>query len=158
MVCELSRDDLMTLLKDHPADKELLNPYLSQPPHVHLLTSERMLQMPLFTGLSETAWEARPPKVSDKKDKAADKKGEAKKIKQMIRVGHLAAGAIAGELAMLGISQTRSASIQAATLCVFWEVTQERAMMILDRFPEELLGSLGGGSVGGWWLVMAGGW
>lgn len=35
---------------------------------------------------------------------------EAKKIKQMIRVGHLAAGAIAGELAMLGISQTRSAS------------------------------------------------
>ena len=30
------------------------------------------------------------------------------------------------------------ASIQAATLCVFWEVTQERAMIILDRFPEEL--------------------
>lgn len=29
------------------------------------------------------------------------------------------------------------ASIQAATLCVFWEVTQERAMMILDHFPEE---------------------
>ena len=77
--------------------------------------------------------------VSDKKDqeKGADKKPEAKKIKHMIRVGHLAAGAIAGELAMLGISQTRSASIQAATLCVFWEVTQERAMMILDHFPEE---------------------
>ena len=65
------------------------------------------------------------------------RKAEAKKIKNMIRVGHLAAGAIAGELAMLGISQTRSASIQAATLCVFWEVTQERAMIILDRFPEE---------------------
>lgn len=32
--------------------------YLSQPPHVHLLTSERMLQMPLFAGLSEAAWEA----------------------------------------------------------------------------------------------------
>lgn len=77
--------------------------------------------------------------VSDKKDqeKSHDKKVEAKKIKNMIRVGHLAAGAIAGELAMLGISQTRSASIQAATLCVFWEVTQERAMTILDRFPEE---------------------
>lgn len=77
--------------------------------------------------------------VSDKKDqdKGHDKKVEAKKIKNMIRVGHLAAGAIAGELAMLGISQTRSASIQAATLCVFWEITQERAMIILDRFPEE---------------------
>jgi len=36
------------------------------------------------------------------------RKPEAKKIKHMIRVGHLAAGAIAGELAMLGISQTRS--------------------------------------------------
>eukprot|EP00439_Symbiodinium_sp_Y106_P048465 s1922_g6.t1 len=78
-------------------------------------------------------------------------------IKQMIRVGHLNSGAIAGELAMLGISQTRSASIQASTLCVFWEalvdrwtevsvaeravvllvVLVERAMNILDRFPEE---------------------
>ena len=38
------------------------------------------------------------------------RKVEAKKIKNMIRVGHLAAGAIAGELAMLGISQTRSVS------------------------------------------------
>lgn len=26
MVCEISRDDLMTVLKEHPADKELLNP------------------------------------------------------------------------------------------------------------------------------------
>ncbi|CAJ1419536.1 unnamed protein product [Effrenium voratum] len=76
--------------------------------------------------------------VSDKSDKERGPEAkEAKKVKQMIRVGHLAAGAIAGELAMLGISQTRSASIQAATLCVFWEVTQERAMAILDHFPEE---------------------
>ena len=29
------------------------------------------------------------------------------------------------------------ASIQASSMCVFWEVTQERAMTILDRFPEE---------------------
>ncbi|CAK9075520.1 cGMP-dependent protein kinase (PbPKG) [Durusdinium trenchii] len=77
-------------------------------------------------------------KSKDKQDKAdTSKKNEPKKIKQMIRVGHLAPGAIAGELAMLGISQTRSASIQASTLCVFWEVTQERAMLILDHFPEE---------------------
>jgi len=76
-------------------------------------------------------------KNKEKQDKAAGKQPEAKTIKQMIRVGHLSSGAIAGELAMLGISQTRSASIQAATLCVFWEVTQERAMTILDRFPEE---------------------
>lgn len=32
MVCEISRDDLMTLLKEHPADKELLNPQLR--PHL----------------------------------------------------------------------------------------------------------------------------
>ncbi|CAE7393898.1 Hcn1, partial [Symbiodinium pilosum] len=76
-------------------------------------------------------------KSKDKQDKEGSKKHGSKKIKEMIRVGHLNSGAIAGELAMLGISQTRSASIQASTLCVFWEVTQERAMTILDHFPEE---------------------
>jgi len=30
-----------------------------------------------------------------------------------------------GELAMLGITPTRSATILAATLCILWEVTQE---------------------------------
>lgn len=53
------------------------------------------------------------------------------------RIGHLAPGAICGELAMLGVSQTRTASIQASAMCVFWEVSQERAMSILDRYPEE---------------------
>lgn len=28
MVCEISREDLLTVLKDYPADKELLNPQL----------------------------------------------------------------------------------------------------------------------------------
>lgn len=35
------------------------------------------------------------------------------------------------------ILHVSKASIQASTLCVFWEVTQERAMLILDHFPEE---------------------
>lgn len=62
----------------------------------------------------------------------------------MSRVSHLSAGAICsllshamccgeswssefrgGELAMLGITPTRSATILAATLCILWEVTQD---------------------------------
>eukprot|EP00930_Biecheleria_cincta_P028446 TRINITY_DN19858_c0_g1_i1.p1 TRINITY_DN19858_c0_g1~~TRINITY_DN19858_c0_g1_i1.p1 ORF type:complete len:1144 (-),score=190.83 TRINITY_DN19858_c0_g1_i1:157-3198(-) len=73
----------------------------------------------------------------EKKSQEAAKRERQKTIKSMPRVGHLAPGAIAGELAMLGITQTRSATIQAASLCVLWEVNQERAMAILDRFPEE---------------------
>lgn len=60
-----------------------------------------------------------------------------KSVKNMGKVGHLAAGAVAGELAMLGIRPTRSATIQASSMCILWEVTQEKAMEILDRFPTE---------------------
>ena len=60
-----------------------------------------------------------------------------KPVKGMSRVSHLSAGAICGELAMLGITPTRSATILAATLCILWEVTQDKAMGILDRYPQE---------------------
>jgi len=73
------------------------------------------------------------------KVKAQPKKPVLKRrnTKHMSRVGVLSPGGICGELAMLGITQTRSASIQASTLCVLWEVTQDRALQILDRYPEE---------------------
>ena len=47
----------------------------------------------------------------------------------MIRVGHLAAGAIAGELAMLGISQTRSAARSSKAVRKAWRmmVKEEKA-------------------------------
>lgn len=73
----------------------------------------------------------------EKTNPDAAKKENRRSVKALSRVGHLCPGAIAGELAMLGITQTRSATIQAASLCVLWEVNQERAMAILDRFPEE---------------------
>jgi len=57
--------------------------------------------------------------------------------RSMSRVSHLAPGAICGELAMLGITPTRSATIKASALCIFWEVTQDKAMAILDRYPQE---------------------
>lgn len=54
----------------------------------------------------------------------------------MSRVGTLHAGSITGELAMLGVSQVRSATIVAETICSMWEVTQERALTILECFPD----------------------
>lgn len=60
-----------------------------------------------------------------------------KPAKHMSRVSHLSPGAICGELAMLGITPTRSATILASTLCIMWEVLQEKAMAILDRYPQE---------------------
>lgn len=52
------------------------------------------------------------------------------------KIGMLTPGSISGELAMLGVSQTRSATIQAETLCSMWEITQENALSILSAFPE----------------------
>eukprot|EP00930_Biecheleria_cincta_P021572 TRINITY_DN15955_c0_g1_i2.p1 TRINITY_DN15955_c0_g1~~TRINITY_DN15955_c0_g1_i2.p1 ORF type:complete len:975 (+),score=182.32 TRINITY_DN15955_c0_g1_i2:123-3047(+) len=78
--------------------------------------------------------------VSDKAAAVIDKRKlstKKKSTKHMSKVGRLAPGAVAGELAMLGIIQTRSATIQASSMCVLWEVTQEKAMEILDRFPQE---------------------
>merc|ERR1712194_338420 len=55
---------------------------------------------------------------------------------RMARVGVLNPGGITGELAMLGVSQFRSASIKAETICSMWEITQEQALTILDRFHD----------------------
>jgi len=54
----------------------------------------------------------------------------------MSRVGTLHAGSITGELAMLGVMLVRSATIEAETICSMWEITQEQALIILERFPE----------------------
>mmetsp|Transcript_92851 Transcript_92851/g.144822 ORF Transcript_92851/g.144822 Transcript_92851/m.144822 type:complete len:1082 (+) Transcript_92851:127-3372(+) len=54
----------------------------------------------------------------------------------MMRIGMLSAGSISGELSMLGIAQKRSASIEAETICVMWEITHEKAMPIIDQFPQ----------------------
>ncbi|CAJ1329189.1 unnamed protein product [Effrenium voratum] len=83
--------------------------------------------------------------VSDttKEDQQAAR-GSARPAKSMSRVSHLSPGAICGELAMLGITPTRSATIRASSLCILWEVTQDKAMAILDRYqPErELFGAV----------------
>mmetsp|Transcript_100022 Transcript_100022/g.173584 ORF Transcript_100022/g.173584 Transcript_100022/m.173584 type:complete len:1371 (+) Transcript_100022:74-4186(+) len=52
------------------------------------------------------------------------------------RVGTLHAGSISGELAMLGVSLIRSATIEAETICSMWEITQDKALTILERFPD----------------------
>lgn len=53
-----------------------------------------------------------------------------------LRIGMLTAGSISGELAMLGVSQTRSATIEAETICVMWEITNEKAMPIIEKYPD----------------------
>jgi CRP-like cAMP-binding protein len=55
---------------------------------------------------------------------------------RMMRIGTLIAGSISGELAMLGIAQKRSASVEAETICAMWEISHEKAMPIIDRFPD----------------------
>lgn len=52
-----------------------------------------------------------------------------------VRVGTLAPGGVCGELAMLGVSLTRSASIEAEQICLVWECTQEKMLPILERNP-----------------------
>merc|ERR1712096_592814 len=43
----------------------------------------------------------------------------------MTRIGVLTAGSISGELAMLGVSQVRSATIEAETICCMWEISHD---------------------------------
>jgi len=56
--------------------------------------------------------------------------------RMMSRVGTLHTGSITGELAMLGVSLVRSATIEAETICSMWEISQEKALEILERFPQ----------------------
>jgi len=61
---------------------------------------------------------------------------EGRDVGTLSRVGTLKAGAISGELAMMGVSQIRSATIEADTICSMWEITQETGMAILQRYPD----------------------
>jgi len=51
-------------------------------------------------------------------------------------IGVLEAGAICGELAMLGVHSRRSATIEAETICCAWEVQHDSAMPIIGRYPD----------------------
>lgn len=52
------------------------------------------------------------------------------------RVGTLTPGSICGELAMLGVSHIRSATIKSDTISSMWEVSQEKGLAMLDHYPE----------------------
>ncbi|CAE8649878.1 unnamed protein product, partial [Polarella glacialis] len=75
--------------------------------------------------------------MSNKKRESASVVQHSRSVRHMTRVGRLLPGAICGELAMLGVTKTRAATIQASQLCVMWEVTQESAHSILNRYTEE---------------------
>eukprot|EP00929_Paragymnodinium_shiwhaense_P049730 TRINITY_DN25062_c0_g1_i6.p1 TRINITY_DN25062_c0_g1~~TRINITY_DN25062_c0_g1_i6.p1 ORF type:complete len:1116 (+),score=260.32 TRINITY_DN25062_c0_g1_i6:241-3588(+) len=52
------------------------------------------------------------------------------------KIGDLQAGSISGELAMLGVSQVRSASIRAETICSMWEVSHNAAVLLIGQYPD----------------------
>jgi CRP-like cAMP-binding protein len=52
------------------------------------------------------------------------------------RVGTLHAGSITGELAMLGVLTVRSATIEAEHICSMWEIPQDKALALLERYPD----------------------
>lgn len=52
------------------------------------------------------------------------------------RVGTLNPGSISGELAMLGVLSVRTATIEADTICTMWEITQEKGLAIIERYPD----------------------
>mmetsp|Transcript_40815 Transcript_40815/g.75939 ORF Transcript_40815/g.75939 Transcript_40815/m.75939 type:complete len:1164 (-) Transcript_40815:27-3518(-) len=58
------------------------------------------------------------------------------RLDKTMRIGMLTSGSVSGELAMLGVSSHRSATIQAETLCSMWEITQDNALSILSSFPD----------------------
>eukprot|EP00929_Paragymnodinium_shiwhaense_P009443 TRINITY_DN11361_c0_g1_i1.p1 TRINITY_DN11361_c0_g1~~TRINITY_DN11361_c0_g1_i1.p1 ORF type:complete len:1357 (+),score=337.85 TRINITY_DN11361_c0_g1_i1:163-4233(+) len=91
-----------------------------------------------------------PEKKKKEKPKATDLKGRMAKRDTVFehydredddrpfrsRVGALTAGSISGELAMLGVSQIRSATIEADTICSMWEIPQEQGLRVLKDFPD----------------------
>eukprot|EP00929_Paragymnodinium_shiwhaense_P066318 TRINITY_DN33242_c0_g1_i1.p1 TRINITY_DN33242_c0_g1~~TRINITY_DN33242_c0_g1_i1.p1 ORF type:complete len:1353 (+),score=341.09 TRINITY_DN33242_c0_g1_i1:252-4310(+) len=56
--------------------------------------------------------------------------------KEQIRVGTFGAGSVCGELAMLGVSQIRSATLMADTVAYMWEIDQEKCIALMKEFPE----------------------
>lgn len=55
-----------------------------------------------------------------------------------VQVGMLSAGSIFGELTMLGVSPTRTATVTARTICTVWEVTQDQALTLFEDFPDQV--------------------
>jgi CRP-like cAMP-binding protein len=51
----------------------------------------------------------------------------------MTRVGSLVGGSVGGELCMLGVARHRSATIIAESICAMWEISQDDALIIMDR-------------------------
>jgi len=62
--------------------------------------------------------------------------GDAGVFKGGSKVARLGAGTISGELAMLGVSTIRSSTIKAQTICCMWEIAQEKALPILERYRD----------------------
>mmetsp|Transcript_28220 Transcript_28220/g.62405 ORF Transcript_28220/g.62405 Transcript_28220/m.62405 type:complete len:924 (-) Transcript_28220:133-2904(-) len=54
------------------------------------------------------------------------------------KVGSLGPGSVFGELTMLGISPTRSATIRAETVCFLWEITQDTALLTIEKHPDAM--------------------
>lgn len=52
-------------------------------------------------------------------------------------VGQINPGSAFGELAMLGVAPTRTATVRAAQVCMCGEVSREKALGVLEKFPLE---------------------
>mmetsp|Transcript_100383 Transcript_100383/g.304574 ORF Transcript_100383/g.304574 Transcript_100383/m.304574 type:complete len:789 (-) Transcript_100383:294-2660(-) len=50
-------------------------------------------------------------------------------------VNRLSVGSVFGELAMLGIAPTRSATVQAESLCSLWEIRQDKVLQFVTDIP-----------------------
>jgi CRP-like cAMP-binding protein len=69
-------------------------------------------------------------------DKLAANHQGANHKPQLSKVGMLSAASISGELAMLGVYPTRSATIQAETICCMWEISHDCALAIVNRMAD----------------------
>eukprot|EP00929_Paragymnodinium_shiwhaense_P053952 TRINITY_DN27047_c0_g2_i1.p1 TRINITY_DN27047_c0_g2~~TRINITY_DN27047_c0_g2_i1.p1 ORF type:complete len:1031 (-),score=251.33 TRINITY_DN27047_c0_g2_i1:105-3197(-) len=57
-------------------------------------------------------------------------------LQKQNKVGAVQTGSIVGELTMLGVLTTRSATIVAGSICSLWEIKQEHGFQLLQRFPD----------------------
>merc|ERR1719498_2153963 len=53
-----------------------------------------------------------------------------------LKIASITAGNISGELAMLGVSKVRAATVEAESICCMWEVSHDAALDIIDKMPE----------------------
>lgn len=56
---------------------------------------------------------------------------------QMVKIGQITVGQSFGEMTMMGVSQIRTATIKADTICYCWQITQEIINSLIARFPED---------------------